>query len=238
MQHTAWNSTCFNVQLTTAVLPSSRVGCLPERLLRGEPLEKARCCHLLKADFGCRCSSHWCAELVPSTGTTSWSSGCAVLLGLLPPQARAGRYIISYFLAVGFCTYVASYVLEFWVLPGLLPAGDRAALCLDVFFELYDLDFFAVNHYDLVRYDLVLFDLVLYDLDFFAVNHYDLVLFDLVLYALDFVFLELCLWQLCLRQPQARLALTPCATPTSQPLMGRSPSTESTDGESSSTWGR
>ena len=126
------------------------------------------------------------------------------------------------------CTYVASYVLELWAwLRGLLPAGDRAAPYVD-FLYLDHFERYALDHFDLVLYDLVP-----YDLDFLDVD-----LFDLEHYALDFVFVELCLQQLCLRQPQAQLALTPCATPTSQPSMGHSPSTESTDGESSSTWGR
>ena len=85
-------------------------------------------------------------------------------------------------------------------------------------------------------YDLVFYDLVPYDLDFLNVDLFYLVLYEPC--ALDFIYLELCLQQLCLRQPQAQLVLTPCATPTSQPSMGHSPSTESTDGESSSTWGR
>ena len=153
-----------------------------------------------------------------------------MLLGLLPPRARAGRYTISFLFAVRLCTYVASYVLELWAwLRGLLPAGDRAAPYVDfLYLDLYDFERYALDHFDLVLYDLVP-----YDLDFLYVD-----LFDLEHYALDFVFVELCLQQPCLRQPQAQLALTPCATPTYQPSMGRSPSTESTDGESSSTWGR
>ena len=225
----AWN-TCFKPAADRChFFSTSRVGCFARTATSWRSSRKGALLPLLKADFGCRCSSHWCAELVPSTGTTSWSSGCAALLGLrlLPPRARAGRYIISFLLAVGLCTYVVSYVLELWAwLRGFLPPGDRAALCLDLFFELYDL----------VLYDLVLYDLVPYDLDFLNVDLFDLVLYEPC--ALDFIYLELCLQQLCLRPPQAQLALTPCATPTSQPSMGHSPSTESTDGESSSTWGR
>ena len=92
---------------------------------------------------------------------------------------------------------------------------------MDFFVDFYDLEPFALDFYDLEHYALDIIYLVLYEPC-----------------ALDFIYLELCLQQLCLRQPQAQLALTPCATPTSQPSMGHSPSTESTDGESSSTWGR